>query len=243
MARRGRPAAGDGPGPAGGPAPAGAGGGGAGAGGGQQRAGSRSAWRWPRCSRGCPTSCASGTPCGEGAAEPLWEADRHLLVGAERSWARCGRWRSAPAAATRRGPTPPLAWCWIRCWRSGERVRERGGVPFDFAALRVLDRLEAVGQTLDRLPGKRRDSGLARLRVLVGHALGAAGPRASDLRRVHPPATRPGPRPGAGRPRAGPPPRGGATVRTQVELLLGHLPSSAWPGACRPGCAPRSSTW
>ena len=25
---------------------------------------SRSAWRWPRCSRGCPTSCASGTPCG-----------------------------------------------------------------------------------------------------------------------------------------------------------------------------------
>jgi hypothetical protein len=92
------------------------------------------------------------------AAEPLWEADRHLLVEAKQELrglrevedrTRCRDPEGADPAAD---PASAVVLDAVLALR--QTVRERGGLPFDFAALRVLDRLEAVGQTLDRCLAK-----------------------------------------------------------------------------------------
>jgi hypothetical protein len=84
------------------------------------------------------------------AAEPLWAADRHLLVEATQEL----RDVRAVEADTRRGDPqgadPASAVVLDAALALRQTGRERGAPPFDFAALRVLDRLEAVGQTLDR---------------------------------------------------------------------------------------------
>ena len=58
---------------------------------------------------------------------------------------------------TRRGPAasdPASAVVLDAVLALRQTVRERGGLPFDFAALRVLDRLAAMDQTLGRCLAK-----------------------------------------------------------------------------------------
>jgi hypothetical protein len=83
------------------------------------------------------------------AAEPLWAADRQL-VGEARLALRDVR---AVEAATRRrdpdGADPASAVVLGAALALRQAVGERGALPFAFAAPRVADRLQAVGQTLE----------------------------------------------------------------------------------------------
>jgi hypothetical protein len=88
------------------------------------------------------------------AAEPLWEADRHLLVEAKQELRPL---REVEERTRRRDPAggdPASGVVLDAVLALRQTVRERGGLPFDFAALRVLDRLHEVGQTLDRCLAK-----------------------------------------------------------------------------------------
>src|SRR5215208_4265249 len=88
------------------------------------------------------------------AAEPLWEADRHLLVQAKKELRglreveervrQCGE----PA-----DPADAVVLDTVLALR--QAVRARGTLPFDFAGLRVMDDLEALGETVDRCLAKR----------------------------------------------------------------------------------------
>ena len=88
------------------------------------------------------------------AAEPLWEADRHLLVQAKkelrglREVEERVRQRGDPE-----GPVDAVVLDTVLALR--QTVRERGTLPFDFAGLRVLDNLEALAETLDRCLARR----------------------------------------------------------------------------------------
>ena len=88
------------------------------------------------------------------AAEPLWEADRHLLVQAKqelrglREVEERVRQRGDPE-----GPVDAVVLDTVPARR--QTVRERGTLPFDFAGLRVPDNLEALAETLDRCLAKR----------------------------------------------------------------------------------------
>ena len=84
------------------------------------------------------------------AAEPLWEADRHLLVEAKQELRPLREVEERTRARDPAGADPASGVVLDTVLALRQTVRERGGLPFDFAALRVLDRLEAVGQTLDR---------------------------------------------------------------------------------------------
>jgi hypothetical protein len=88
------------------------------------------------------------------AAEPLWEADRHLLVQAKKELRGL---REVEERVRRRGdPAEPAAAVVLDTVLAlRQTVRERGTLPFDFAGLRVLDNLEALGETLDRCLAKR----------------------------------------------------------------------------------------
>jgi hypothetical protein len=120
------------------------------------------------------------------AAEPLWEADRHLLVEAKKELrgfreveerTRRAAARRAPAAdeatspaenvvldadgkdlrtARRDQPTDSAeAVVLDTVLALRQTVRERGVLPFDFAGLRVMESLDALGTTLDRCLTKR----------------------------------------------------------------------------------------
>src|SRR5215216_2979816 len=88
------------------------------------------------------------------ATEPLWEADRHLLVQAKKELRglreveervrKCGE-PDDPADAVVLDTVLALR----------QAVRARGTLPFDFAGLRVMDDLEALGETVDRCLAKR----------------------------------------------------------------------------------------
>ncbi len=88
------------------------------------------------------------------AAEPLWEADRHLLVQAKKELRGL---REVEERVRQRGdPADPAAGVVLDTVLAlRQTVRERGTLPFDFAGLRVLDDLEALGETLDRCLAKR----------------------------------------------------------------------------------------
>ena len=89
------------------------------------------------------------------AAEPLWEADRHLLVAAKMELRPL---REVEERTRRRDPAgtdPADAVVLDTVLALRQTVRERGTLPFDFAALRVLDDLQAVGQTLDHCLAKK----------------------------------------------------------------------------------------
>lgn len=83
------------------------------------------------------------------AAEPLWEADRHLLVEAKmelrglREVEERVRQQDRPATAA-----DGVVLDTVLALR--QVVRTAGTLPFDFAGLRALDDLDALGQTLDR---------------------------------------------------------------------------------------------
>jgi methylmalonyl-CoA mutase cobalamin-binding subunit len=88
------------------------------------------------------------------AAEPLWEADRHLLVEAKMELRGL---RDVEDRTRRRDPAgadPASAVVLDAVLALRQTVRERGSLPFDFAALRVVDDLGAVGETLDRCRAK-----------------------------------------------------------------------------------------
>jgi hypothetical protein len=89
------------------------------------------------------------------AAEPLWEADRHLLVEAK---VELRGLREVEDRTRRRDPDgndPASDVVLDAVLALRQTVRERGTLPFDFAALRVVDDLEAVGDALDRCLAKR----------------------------------------------------------------------------------------
>jgi hypothetical protein len=82
------------------------------------------------------------------AAEPLWEADRHLLVEAKKELRAL---REVEERTRRVEPSDPKSQVVLDTVLALRQVvRERGVLPFDFAGLRVMDDLRALGQTLDR---------------------------------------------------------------------------------------------
>jgi hypothetical protein len=95
------------------------------------------------------------------ATEPLWEADRHRLVQVkkelrplreveERTRQRMVERQAAGEAVD---PTDGVVLDTVLALR--QVVRERGTQPLDFGALRALDQLTALGQTLDHCLAKR----------------------------------------------------------------------------------------
>ena len=90
------------------------------------------------------------------AAEPLWEADRHLLVEAKqevRGLRDVEERTRRPDDPEPADPASAVVLDTVLALR--QTVRERGVVPFDFAGLRVMDALADLGQTLDRCLSKR----------------------------------------------------------------------------------------
>jgi hypothetical protein len=93
------------------------------------------------------------------AAEPLWEADRHLLVEAKMELRGLREVEERTRRRDPEGADPANAVVLDAVLALRQTVRERGTLPFDFAALRVLDDLQAVGQTLDRCLAKKGTCG------------------------------------------------------------------------------------
>jgi hypothetical protein len=90
------------------------------------------------------------------AAEPLWEADRHLLVEAKkelRGLRDVERRTRRPDEPEPSDPASTVVLDAVLALR--QTVRERGTLPFDFAGLRVMDALDELGTTLDRCLSKR----------------------------------------------------------------------------------------
>jgi hypothetical protein len=88
------------------------------------------------------------------AAEPLWEADRHLLAQAKKGLRGL---RDVEERVRQRGngqdPAGRVVLDTVAALR--QTVRARGALPFDFAGLRVVNDLDALGATLDRCLAKR----------------------------------------------------------------------------------------
>jgi hypothetical protein len=90
------------------------------------------------------------------AAEPLWEADRHLLVEAKmelRPLRDVEERTRQPGEPEPRDPASAVVLDAVLAVR--QTVREHGKLPFDFAGLRALDALGDLGQTLDRCLAKK----------------------------------------------------------------------------------------
>jgi len=90
------------------------------------------------------------------AAEPLWEADRHLLVEAKkelRGLRDVEERTRRPDAPEPTDPASAVVLDTVLALR--QTVRERGILPFDFAGLRVMEALGDLGATLDRCLAKR----------------------------------------------------------------------------------------
>jgi hypothetical protein len=102
------------------------------------------------------------------AAEPLWEADRHLLVQAKKELRGLREVEERPRRPEQPEPTDPASAVVLDTVLALRQVvRERGQLPFAFAGLRVMDALSELGATLDRclrkkgmpdLPGSARSS-------------------------------------------------------------------------------------
>jgi hypothetical protein len=95
------------------------------------------------------------------ATEPLWEADRHLRVQVKkelralREVEERTRQQAAERQAAGAAPDPIDSVVLDTVLALRQVVRERGTQPLDVGALRVLDQLTALGQTLDRGLAKR----------------------------------------------------------------------------------------
>lgn len=85
------------------------------------------------------------------AAEPLWEADRHLLVQAKKELRGLREVEERTRRPNQPEPTDPASTVVLDTVLALRQVvRERGQLPFDFAGLRVVDALGDLGATLDR---------------------------------------------------------------------------------------------
>jgi len=91
------------------------------------------------------------------AAEPLWEADRHLLVEAKKELRGLREVEERVRSREATDPASGVVLDTVLALR--QTVRERGVLPFDFAGLRVLQSLGALQDTLDRCLEKRGTSG------------------------------------------------------------------------------------
>jgi hypothetical protein len=87
------------------------------------------------------------------AAEPLWEADRHLLVQVKKELRGLRDVEERTRGQEQRDTADEVVLDTVLALR--QTVRERGTLPFDFAGLRALDALRDLGQTLDRCLAKR----------------------------------------------------------------------------------------
>jgi hypothetical protein len=88
------------------------------------------------------------------AAEPLWAADRRLVAEAAQALREVRAVETATRRADPAGADPAGAVVRDAALALRQAVGERGALPFAFAAPRVLDRLQEVGQTLDRCLAK-----------------------------------------------------------------------------------------
>jgi hypothetical protein len=90
------------------------------------------------------------------AAEPLWEADRHLLVQAKQELRGLRDVEERTRRPTEPEPTDPASGVVLDTVLALRQVvRERGQLPFAFAGLRVMDALAELGATLDRCLRKK----------------------------------------------------------------------------------------
>jgi hypothetical protein len=95
------------------------------------------------------------------ATELLWEADRHLLVQVKkelralREVEERTRQRMAQRQAAGAAPDPVEGVVLDTVLALRQVMRERGTQPLDFGALRALDQLAALGDTLDRALAKK----------------------------------------------------------------------------------------
>lgn len=87
------------------------------------------------------------------AAEPLWEADRHLLVEAKKELRGLREVEERTRRVEPPNPTSVVVLDTVLALR--QVVREGGVLPLDFAGLRVMDDLAALGASLDRCLEKR----------------------------------------------------------------------------------------
>ena len=90
------------------------------------------------------------------AAEPLWEADRHLLVQAKKELRGLREVEERTRGPEQSEPTDPASAVVLDTVLALRQVvRERGQLPFAFAGLRALDALGDLGATLDCCLGKK----------------------------------------------------------------------------------------
>jgi hypothetical protein len=90
------------------------------------------------------------------AAEPLWEADRHLLVQAKKELRGLREVEERTRRPEQPEPTDPASTVVLDTVLALRQVvRERGQLPFDFAGLRVLDALGDLDATLERCLRKK----------------------------------------------------------------------------------------
>src|SRR3989442_15922434 len=85
------------------------------------------------------------------AAEPLWEADRHLLVEMKkelRSLRDVEERTRRPREPQPTDPTSTVVLDTVLALR--QVVRERGTLPFEFAGVRAMEALDDLGVSLDR---------------------------------------------------------------------------------------------
>jgi hypothetical protein len=90
------------------------------------------------------------------AAEPLWEADRHLLVQAKKELRGLRDVERRTRGREQHDPASEVVLDTVLALR--QTVRERGNLPFDFAGLRTMEALGELGQSLDRCLAKRGTS-------------------------------------------------------------------------------------
>ena len=85
------------------------------------------------------------------AAEPLWEADRHLLVEMKKELRGMRDVEERTRRPTEPEPTDPTSTVVLDTVLALRQVvRERGTLPFDFAGLRAMEALDDLGASLDR---------------------------------------------------------------------------------------------
>jgi hypothetical protein len=90
------------------------------------------------------------------AAEPLWEADRHLLVQAKKELRGLREVEERTRRPEQPAPTDPASAVVLDTVLALRQVvRERGQLPFAFAGLRAMDALGDLGATLDRCLAKK----------------------------------------------------------------------------------------
>lgn len=90
------------------------------------------------------------------AAEPLWEADRHLLVQAKKELRGLREVEERTRRPEQSQPSDPASAVVLDTVLALRQVvRERGPLPFAFAGLRAMDALGDLGATLDRCLGKK----------------------------------------------------------------------------------------